>query len=133
MPKVKSALSQLAPMVACIRPYAPDLGDALVAGAEWMETYVRVPPNGTPGITYTGPADGSDVDQHGVRAMPEASLATDHAVVGLSTPTFIAAAGKGYAEPRPPGLSTGQPWFQPQCGYGPNSVNAADDPENPNG
>lgn len=64
--------------------------------------------------------------------MPEVSLRSDHADDGLSSQAFAAAAGKSYAMPRPPGLSVGQPWFLPQCGAGPNSINPADDPENPN-
>ncbi len=135
MSQLGLAMSQLAPMVACIRPYAPELGDALESGAEWMGTYVRMARTGTPGVTMAGgqtdPTDPNDVDEHGVRAMPEASLAADHADVGLSTKEFIQLAGKDYAQPRPPGLSTGQPWFLPQCGAGENALNPSDDPTNP--
>lgn len=132
MSKLQSATSQLGPMLACIRPYAPEAGSAIVGAGSWMSTYVRVAPNGTPGITYTGAADGPYVEQHGVRAMPEVSLAADHATVGLSTSAFAALANKQYAQPRPPGLSVGQPWYLPQCGVGPESTNPADDPVNPN-
>lgn len=132
MPRLRSATSQLAPLLACIRPYAPEAGSAIEGAAEWMSTYERVKPNAVPGVTYTGAPDGQYVDQHGVRAMPEASLASDHASAGMSTPAFLAASGKQYAEPRPPGLSVGQPWFLPQCGAGPSSLNPALDPENPN-
>jgi hypothetical protein len=72
------------------------------------------------------------VDQHGVRAMPEVSLASNHATVGMSTSQFVQLSNKQYAEPRPPGLEVGQPYFLPQCGAGPNSINPAADPENPN-
>jgi hypothetical protein len=34
-----------------------------------------------------------------------------------------------YAMPRPPGLNAGQPWFQPQCGAGPDALDPAKDPE----
>jgi ABC-type transporter Mla subunit MlaD len=132
MPKLGSVTSQLAPMIACVRPYAPEAGSAIVGAGDWMSTYVKVLPNATPGVTPIGPTDGAYVDQHGVRAMPEVSLGSDHANVGMSTQAFVAASGKAYAEPRPPGLSVGQPWYLPQCGAGPNSTNPADDPENPN-
>jgi virulence factor Mce-like protein len=133
MPKLASATAQLGPMFACIRPYAPEAGSAVVGAGEWMSTYERIAPNGTPGVTFVGgPADGSYVDQHGVRAMPEVSLAADHATVGLSTSAFATLAGKQYAQPRPPGLSVGAPWYLPQCGVGPESTNPADDPVNPN-
>jgi hypothetical protein len=118
-------------MVACIRPYAPELGGALVAGNSWISTYVLERPNAAPGVTFQGAQQGPFVRQHGVRAMPEASASSDHAVPpGISTQTFINASGLQYAEPRPPGLSVGQPWFLPQCGAGPDSLNPAKDPEN---
>jgi ABC-type transporter Mla subunit MlaD len=131
MPKVQRVTSQLAPMVACIRPYAPELGGALVAGNSWISTYVLERPNAAPGVTFTGAKQGPYVRQHGVRAMAEASASSLHTIPpGISTKSFIDATGMQYAEPRPPGLSVGQPWFLPQCGAGPNSLNPALDPEN---
>jgi ABC-type transporter Mla subunit MlaD len=132
MPKLRSVASQLAPMVACIRPYAPEAGGAIVGAGSWMSTYTLEKPN--QGIvTFTGKQNGPFVEQHGVRAMPEASLASNHAYVPgtISTKAFTGLAGKQFAEPRPPGLSVGQPWYQPQCGAGPNSTNPSFDPENP--
>ena len=34
-----------------------------------------------------------------------------------------------YAMPRPPGLNAGDPWFQPECGAGPESLDVSKDPE----
>jgi ABC-type transporter Mla subunit MlaD len=131
MPKVHTVTSQLAPMVACIRPYAPELGGAIVAGNSWISTYELIRPNASPGTTFIGAREGPYVRQHGVRAMPEASASSVHTIPpGISTDAFIKLSGMQYAEPRPPGLSVGQPWFLPQCGAGPNSLNPADDPEN---
>jgi ABC-type transporter Mla subunit MlaD len=131
MPKVQSVTSKLAPLVACIRPYAPELGGAVVAGNSWISTYALERPNGAPGVTFTGARQGPYVRQHGVRAMAEASASSVHTVPpGISTQAFVNATGLQYAEPRPPGLSVGQPWFLPQCGAGPNSLNPAADPEN---
>jgi ABC-type transporter Mla subunit MlaD len=130
MPKVKAVTSELAPMVACIRPYAPELGGALVAANSWISTYVLERPNGTPGVTFVGARQGQFVRQHGVRAMPQASAASLHAYPpGITTKAFVQLTGKQYAEPRPPGLSVGQPWFLPQCGAGPSSLDPAQDPE----
>jgi ABC-type transporter Mla subunit MlaD len=130
MPKVQSVTSQLAPMVACMRPYAPELGGAVVAGNSWISTYVLERPNAAPGVTFQGARQGPYVHQHGVRAMPEASASSLHAIPpGFSTQAFINATGLQYAEPRPPGLGVGQPWFLPQCGAGPDSLNPAKDPE----
>jgi hypothetical protein len=62
--------------------------------------------------------------------MPQASATSLHLVpAGISTQAFVNATGKQYAEPRPPGLSVGQPWFLPQCGAGPNALNPGADPE----
>jgi ABC-type transporter Mla subunit MlaD len=131
LPKVQSVTSQLAPMVACIRPYAPELGGALVAANSWISTYELVQPNASPGTTFVGAKEGPYVRQHGVRAMAQAGPSSVDAVPpGISTKTFVDATGLQYALPRPPGLSVGQPWFLPQCGAGPNSLNPADDPEN---
>jgi hypothetical protein len=47
----------------------------------------------------------------------------------VSTSLFTQLTGQGYALPRPPGLNAGQPWFLPECGAGPSSVNPAHDPE----
>jgi virulence factor Mce-like protein len=130
MPKLGSVTSQLAPMVACIRPYAPELGGAITEANGWLQTYVLEQPNAAPGVTFTGAQQGQFVRQHGIRAMPQVSATTLHAVPpGITTQAFVNLTGKGYAEPRPPGLSVGQPWFQPQCGAGPNSLNPSADPE----
>ncbi|HWF53912.1 MAG TPA: MlaD family protein [Solirubrobacteraceae bacterium] len=131
MPKVSSVTSQLAPMVACIRPFTPEGASGLVNAGEWMSTYTLEKPSAGL-VTYLGQQVGPFVEQHGVRAMPEASLTSDHAYPqGLTTKTFINISHKGYAFPRSPGQAVDQPWYQPQCGDSPNSVNPADDPENP--
>jgi ABC-type transporter Mla subunit MlaD len=131
MPKVQSVTSQLAPMVACLRPYAPELGGAIVAGNSWISTYALERPNAASGVTFIGAQEGPYVRQHGVRATPEASASSLHTIPpGFTTDAFIKLTGMQYAEPRPPGLSVGQPWFLPQCGAGPNALNPALDPEN---
>ena len=130
MPKLQSVTSQLAPMVACIRPYAPELAGAVTEADSWIQTYVLERPNAAPGVTFTGAQQGQFVRQHGIRAMIQASASTVHLIPpGISTQAFVNLTGKQYAEPRPPGLSVGQPHFLPQCGAGPNSLNPSDDPE----
>jgi virulence factor Mce-like protein len=130
MPKLQTVTAQLAPMVACMRPYSPELAGAITNANSWIQTYALERPNATPGVTFTGAQQGQFVRQHGIRAMPQVSATTLHAVPpGITTQAFVAATGKGYAEPRPPGLSVGQPVFLPQCGVGPNSLNPAADPE----
>jgi ABC-type transporter Mla subunit MlaD len=131
MPKVTSVTAQLAPMVACVRPYAPEAGSAVESAAGWNETYILQKP--TEGITsYYGAPQGPYVESHGVRAMPEASFASVHAYPpGMSTQAFLSLSGKQYALPRPPGLGAGTPWFQPSCQAGVNALNPNADPENP--
>jgi ABC-type transporter Mla subunit MlaD len=130
MPKVTSVTSQLAPMVGCIRPYAPEAGSAIESAAGWMDTYVLQKPN-EGAVSYYGAPQGPYVQQHGVRAMPEASAASVHAYPPgvLSTQAFLSLSGKQFALPRPPGLGAGTPWFQPQCQAGVNSVNPNANPE----
>jgi hypothetical protein len=47
----------------------------------------------------------------------------------LKSKDFTAATGLKYALPRPPGLNGGQPWFIPECGVGPESLDPSKDPE----
>lgn len=109
MPQVGAAFRSLAPMVACIRPYAPEL--AGFAG------------------TWIGFQSNSDAFGSYARASEQKSLIP----VGTSqTSKQLVDSLKGrlfYAFPRPPGLNAGQPWFLPQCGAGPSAVDAAKDPE----
>jgi hypothetical protein len=37
--------------------------------------------------------------------------------------------GLRYAFPRPPGYNAGQSWFLPECGAGPEALDASKDPE----
>jgi ABC-type transporter Mla subunit MlaD len=130
MPKVQNVTSALAPMVACMRPYAPELGSAIVSAASWMSTYELVAPHGTPGVTYLGAQQGQFVRQHGVRAAPQASATSLHGYPpGVTTAAFVQATGKQYALPRPPGYGVGQPWFLPECGVTPAALDPAQDPE----
>jgi ABC-type transporter Mla subunit MlaD len=135
MPKLQSVSTQLAPMLACIRPFSPEVGSAVEEASEWIQGYLLEKPNtGTNGqITYVGQPDGPYVEQHGVRAMPEVSTASVHAYPpGVTTQLFTKLTGKGFSFIRSPGQGVNQTWFQPQCGDGPDTVNPADDPEDPN-
>jgi ABC-type transporter Mla subunit MlaD len=130
MPKLGTVASQLAPMVACLRPYSPELGSAIVSASSWISTYELASPHGTPGTTFTGPAQGQFVRQHGVRAMPQVSATSLQAYPpGFTTKQFVTLTGKQYAEPRPPGLGAGTPWFIPECGITPAALDPAQDPE----
>jgi phospholipid/cholesterol/gamma-HCH transport system substrate-binding protein len=107
LPSLSSALARLAPMIACVRPYAPEIGGYLVT---WQ---------GGP-IDTTGHYGRTDIIE-----TPIAPGTT------LSPARAVAQSGGAlkYAFPRPPGLNAGQVWFQPQCGAGPGALNPAMDPE----
>lgn len=137
--KVRSVTNTFAPMLSCIRQYTPEISGAVWGAGSWISTYVRARPHGTPGVTYTGRADGPYVDQHGVRAMPEASTESFHAYPpGFTSKDFVALSGgtkdglggKQYAFIRPPGLGANrQVRYVPQCGITPSVLNPATDPE----
>jgi ABC-type transporter Mla subunit MlaD len=133
MRKLDPILTQMSPMFACMRPYAPEAGGAVVGLAAWMQQYVlHKPTEGVPAKTF--PPSGVDGTSHfhPVMAEPQASLASLHAYPpGIDSVAFTALSGKKYALPRPPGLTTGQAWFQPECGAGPDAVDPSKDPEKP--
>ncbi len=107
LPKLTTALHSLAPMLACVRPYTPEIGGFL---ENWQG----------------GPYD--QVGHYGVMNLEETAI-----LPGTNDTSAEAVAGSDgqitYAYPRVPGLNAGQPWFQPQCGAGKEALIAADDPE----
>jgi phospholipid/cholesterol/gamma-HCH transport system substrate-binding protein len=106
-PTVTSALRSLAPMVACTRPYTPEIG-------AFLETWQGGP------LDPVGHYGRVDFIQTPI--LPGTSDTSAQAIASSHGQLT-------YAFPRPPGLNAGKPWFQPQCGAGPDSLNPADDPE----
>jgi ABC-type transporter Mla subunit MlaD len=113
MPTIGSDVSQAIPQLDCIRPYTPDVIAFFTNWAAFL--------SGTDGTDFIA------------RVVPSAILP---ALTGTETDTPAQAVAQfpGFTDsfPRPPGESAGQPWFQPQCGVTPDSLNAADDPETGN-
>jgi virulence factor Mce-like protein len=111
LPQLGGVLGQLEPMFGCLRPYAPELAGNLA--------------------TWTGYNKNFDRGGHYARTFP----LTANAAILPGTPldsqqvTTLFAGRMNYAMPRPPGLNAGTPWFQPQCGAGPDSLDASKDPE----
>jgi phospholipid/cholesterol/gamma-HCH transport system substrate-binding protein len=107
LPALSRVLDGLAPVVGCIRPYAPEIGGYL---ATWQE----------------GPIDTAGhygrVNLIQTPITPGTTLTSTQAVAQSH-------GALRYAFPRPPGLNAGQVWYQPQCGAGPDALNPADDPE----
>lgn len=112
---VDPLLSRLAPMLECVRPYAPELAGFFTnwiaftkdygTGGHWARTQLFT----SPGFSYSD----YPLDENG----------------GIQSDDFVAATGAAYAFPRPPGLGTGDPMFIEECGYGPESLDPSQDPE----
>jgi virulence factor Mce-like protein len=109
--QLQSVTAGLAPQLACVRPYGPEIAGMLSTWASWAQDYDNV--------------------SHYARVKAVEGPTSFDSYPPLKTSTFLAltAGGIQYAMPRPPGLNAGHPWFLPQCGAGPNALNAADDPE----
>ena len=144
MDRGDNVLGDLAPMIACIRPYAPELGGAIIGLGTSHQTYdlkngqylgeAALDPSSPP--QYGGrtvKVNGQDkVVTYGLRAMPQAStssLSLPDVLGVLSSQTSVDLGLKKYAFPRPPGYSAGQPWFIPECGYTKDGLDASKDPE----
>lgn len=119
----------LSPMVACLRPYAPELGGALVGGGGAHQNYDLINPRLNPQIVrYVGKVNAKGlVQQHGLRAEPMVSIPSGESP--LNSAEMARLSGKLYAMPRPPGLTTGQPWFIPECGITKDALDPTKDPE----
>lgn len=143
MARGDNVFADLAPMLACVRPYAPELGGALIGGATSHGTYdikrnrfingadALLDGGDTPpqfGGREVKRKDGSTgIMQYGLRAMPQADSTSVNNVVDSQTLTDLGLLT--YAMPRPPGYSAGKPWFIPECGYTKDSLDASKDPE----
>jgi virulence factor Mce-like protein len=98
-----------APMLACIRPYSPEIAGFF---GDWAG--------------YSQPFDATS---HYARVHGLAGPSSWGDTPMTSQQFTSAVPGTGYAMPRPPGLNAGHPILLPQCGITPNALNAADDPE----
>lgn len=109
MTRLGPVLGRLAPMLGCVRPYTPELTGFL--------------------STWIGFAKNYDAQGHYARILVEAPPVA----VGTTQNSAQVVGSKGgnlhYAMPRPPGLNAGKPWFQPQCGAGPDALDPNRDPE----
>lgn len=129
MQKLGPILQDMNPMWACMRPYAPEAGGAVVGLAAWTQQYT-LHNQQEAGLTFRGGMENGKVKFHQIMAGPQASLASNHAYP-TDAATFTALSGKKFALPRPPGLTAGQPWFLPECGAGPEALDPTKDREKP--
>lgn len=101
-------LKDLAPVVGCIRPYAPEL-------AGWFSNWASFSQN------YDGAGHYARI-----RLLGGATSLTSSPELPTS---FMKLFSADYANPRPPGLNAGQPWLLPQCGVTADALDASKDPE----
>jgi ABC-type transporter Mla subunit MlaD len=124
-------VSNLTPMFACMRPYTPELGSALVGLDGWVQDYSLSPPNegGLPGYPTIYPQSQTNglARVHTLAAMPEVGTNSLNALLpNVVTPSLYSTLSfEKYAFPRPPGLDEGQPWYQPNCGITAAGINPA--------
>jgi hypothetical protein len=108
--QLRPLAEQLAPMLACMRPYTPELAGFISNWTSFLKNYDGV----------------GHYARMRILAGPTSLTSTPE----IATDAFLAAAGgTKYAMPRPPGLNAGQPRFLPQCGAGPESLDPSKDPE----
>jgi hypothetical protein len=102
-------LSDLAPMLGCIRPYAPEIAGFFTNWASFSQ--------------------GFDGTSHYARVRGVEGPTSLNDVPDLTTAQFLAAAGVGtvYAGLRPPGYNGGKPQFMPECGVGRDVLDPAKD------
>ncbi len=109
-PSTATALSTATPMVACVRPYTPDIAGFLT--------------------TWSGFTSHYDAGGHYARTFELTTIPALLPGTADDAATAIAQSpGITYAFPRPPGLNEGHPYFIPQCGVTAAALNPADDPE----
>lgn len=101
--------ARLAPMMGCLRPYAPELGALLTQWTSWGKGYDEVAHFGRI-FAVEGPTSVTDTQ-------------------GVSPAALVAATGSGYAIARPPGFNAGKPQFNDACGVGRDGLDPNKDPE----
>jgi ABC-type transporter Mla subunit MlaD len=109
-PLIESTGRQAIPQVDCIRPYTPDIVNLFTTWSDFM-----------------GQNDGKD---HFFRMVPKVLVPTPYNANPMTSGQLQRLnPDMQYAFPIPPGHLAGQPWFQPQCGIGPEVYDADKDPE----
>jgi phospholipid/cholesterol/gamma-HCH transport system substrate-binding protein len=110
MPSAADALGTFTPMLACLRPYGPDIAGFLT--------------------TWAGMGSHYDAGGHYGRAFELTVVPALYPGTSFNSQQAMAQSpGLSYAFPRPPGMNDGNPYFIPQCGITQDALNPAKDPE----
>jgi virulence factor Mce-like protein len=111
LPTAESVGRQGATELSCIRPYAPEAAGlastwvGFIQYGDKTDKYARVNGGAYPYLASETPLASAQI----VKLFPNLK----------------------YVFPAPPGQVSGQPWFIPSCGVGPDTLNASKDPEKP--
>lgn len=106
-------LERSAPLLACVRPYAPEIAGTFTNWAGFTKNH--------------------DATAHYARVSATFS-AMNPSIPPVTTADFLRVVpGIDYAFPRPPGYNSGQPWLLPECGVGPEALDPSKDPEDDRG
>jgi hypothetical protein len=106
--KASPIFTRLAPIVGCIRPYAPEIAGLMSTWTSFTSEHDHVSHFGRlwgnfgPTSLTSTPADPA---------------------------TFTKLTGQNYALVHPPGYNAGKPWFIPECGATADYLDPAKDPE----
>jgi hypothetical protein len=107
-PGAAKALGDLAPMFACIRPYAPELAGIMSKWSSWTGNY----------------QDGGHIGRLWANAGPTSTTSFPP----ITSKDYTTLLGQGYGLIRPPGYAAGKSWFIPECGITPDGLDPAKDP-----
>jgi hypothetical protein len=109
-PQLESIARQAIPELDCIRPYTPDIVNFFSTWADFMGH--------------------NDEKDHFFRLVPKVMVPTPYNANPMTSEQLVKLnPGMRYAWPVPPGFLAGQPWFQPQCGIGPEVLDPKNDYE----
>lgn len=111
LPQLGSISRQAVTSLECVRPYTPDI---VAIASDWADFL-----SGVDGKDHYFRAQVQTLIPAPINAMPYNSAQLKQLEPWIS-----------YVFPPPPGFAAGQPWFLPQCGEGPETLNAGADPEN---
>lgn len=101
-------LTGLTPLMTCLRPYAPDVAGLLTKWTSFNQPYDNT---GHLGRIW------GNAGAAGITSNP------------MTPAQYTSLTGQGYALIRPPGLDSGKPWYQPECGITAAGLDPKQDPE----
>lgn len=110
-PQLRDVAAESARQLACVRPYAPEL-------AGFFSTWAG----------FTGQGDKKDKYAR-ITIQTTVPITTGMPITTPQLSKLFPGLTAQYAFPRPPGANAGKPWFIPECGVGPDSVDPTKDPE----